>query len=277
MKKLLVSVCIATVTISGAAVADADTPIQDGLVEASIVRHSDNEAIDSYIKAGWKPNGETEQQAAAQDILAGIAAGEFSEEQLQFMQNFSLNNGSTSGEVSMLASVATDAAKGMSEEQITAFNTKHGTEYTSGDELASAIYTYAVDNTDESKFDDQNSRYQELNQNVRQEERQSSPERQELKSAFQEQASNYNGEVQQRVDNSTAMMQATVNARPMVTDGQTAIGAGAGFAGDSEAMAIGVSHAFNENWSASSTVSATSETDNVDSEVSFGAGAQYVF
>ena len=79
-------------------------------------------------------------------------------------------------------------------------------------------------------------------------------------------------------DNALATTQATVNARPMVTDGSTAFGAGVGAAGDSEAISVGVAHSFEDsNWSASATATGTSETTYVESEFSAGAGVQYTF
>ncbi|WP_238382729.1 YadA C-terminal domain-containing protein [Vibrio coralliirubri] len=75
-----------------------------------------------------------------------------------------------------------------------------------------------------------------------------------------------------RIDQTQALNAATVNARPMVVDGQTAFGAGVGYAGSEAALAIGVAHSFEESaWSVSGTVAATSD------DVVLGAGTQYTF
>lgn len=75
-----------------------------------------------------------------------------------------------------------------------------------------------------------------------------------------------------RIDQTQALNAATVNARPMVTNGMTAFGAGVGYAGSEAALAIGVAHSFEDTgWSASGTVAASSD-DSV-----LGAGVQYAF
>ncbi|WP_061016252.1 YadA C-terminal domain-containing protein [Vibrio splendidus] len=75
-----------------------------------------------------------------------------------------------------------------------------------------------------------------------------------------------------RIDQTQALNAATVNARPMVTNGMTAFGAGVGYAGSETALAIGVAHSFEDTgWSASGTVAASSD-DSV-----LGAGVQYAF
>lgn len=75
-----------------------------------------------------------------------------------------------------------------------------------------------------------------------------------------------------RIDQTQALNAATVNARPMVTNGMTAFGAGVGYAGSEAALAIGVAHAFvDTGWSASGTLAASSD------DVVVGAGAQYAF
>jgi len=79
-------------------------------------------------------------------------------------------------------------------------------------------------------------------------------------------------------NNAMASMHAVTNARPMVRAGQTAVGVGTGFSGDSEAIAVGVAHSFGKSgWSGSATFNATSETSTIDSEVSAGAGVQFAF
>ncbi len=75
-----------------------------------------------------------------------------------------------------------------------------------------------------------------------------------------------------RIDQTQALNAATVNARPMVTNGMTAFGAGVGYAGSEAALAIGVAHSFEDTgWSASGTLAASSD------DVVIGAGTQYAF
>lgn len=75
-----------------------------------------------------------------------------------------------------------------------------------------------------------------------------------------------------RIDQTQALNAATVNARPMVTNGMTAFGAGVGYAGSEAALAIGVAHSFvDTGWSASGTLAASSDDAVV------GAGVQYAF
>lgn len=79
-------------------------------------------------------------------------------------------------------------------------------------------------------------------------------------------------------NNAMATTQATVNARPIPGNGGTAFGAGVGFAGDSEAISVGFAQSFRDTgWSASATLTGTSEGSYVESEVSAGAGVQYSF
>ncbi|WP_052319163.1 YadA C-terminal domain-containing protein [Vibrio sinaloensis] len=82
--------------------------------------------------------------------------------------------------------------------------------------------------------------------------------------------------MEDRMDQVGASLHATVNARPMVANGQTAFGAGVGFAGDVEAVAIGVAHSFEgTGWSVSGTVNYASGTKNISSDVMGGAGVQF--
>lgn len=75
-----------------------------------------------------------------------------------------------------------------------------------------------------------------------------------------------------RIDQTQALNAATVNARPMVTNGQTAFGAGVGYAGSEAAISVGVAHSFvDTGWSASGTLAASSD------DVVIGAGTQYAF
>lgn len=79
----------------------------------------------------------------------------------------------------------------------------------------------------------------------------------------------------ERMDSVVASAHAIVNARPVQLGvGNTAVGVGVGYAGDSAAVAVGVAHSFNTQWSASASLNAT--TGN-HSEVSAGAGVHYQF
>ncbi|MCG9629495.1 YadA C-terminal domain-containing protein [Vibrio sp. Isolate30] len=79
----------------------------------------------------------------------------------------------------------------------------------------------------------------------------------------------------EKMDSVMAGVHAVNNARPYLSgEGQTAIGVGVGYAGESGAVALGAAHSFTENWSASATLNVTTGSY---SEVSGGAGVQYVF
>lgn len=79
----------------------------------------------------------------------------------------------------------------------------------------------------------------------------------------------------EKMDGVMAGTHAINNARPFLTGaGQTAVGVGVGYAGDSSAVAIGAAHSVNANWSVSLTVNATTGSE---SEVSGGVGTQYIF
>lgn len=81
-------------------------------------------------------------------------------------------------------------------------------------------------------------------------------------------------ELDERIDGTHASMAAVVNARPFVANGQTAFGAGVGFNGDAQAVAIGVAHSFEDtNWSASATMHTV--TGISQSDFTLGAGVQY--
>lgn len=99
-----------------------------------------------------------------------------------------------------------------------------------------------------------------------------------LDTAFQQQAAetaeNFK-KVNNRIDGTQAMMHAVTNARPYVADGQTAVGVGMGYAGGSEALAVGAAHSFEgTNWSMSTTVNVLTFGGSTD--FSAGVGAQYV-
>ncbi|MBC7001107.1 YadA-like family protein [Photobacterium sp. BZF1] len=93
---------------------------------------------------------------------------------------------------------------------------------------------------------------------------------------FQTQAEQQLRELDDRLDMTNASLHAVTNARPMVASGQTAFGAGVGFAGGAEAVAVGVAHSFEDsNWSASATMNYAN--GDYSNDFSAGAGVQYAF
>ncbi|CAG23813.1 YadA C-terminal domain-containing protein [Photobacterium profundum] len=80
-----------------------------------------------------------------------------------------------------------------------------------------------------------------------------------------------------KMDGVMAGTHAVTNARPFAGNGQTAMGVGTGFAGSAQAVAIGVSHNFQDSaWSMSATTN-VSTGSGVKTDVSGGVGAHYVF
>ncbi|OBU45916.1 hypothetical protein AYY26_15045 [Photobacterium phosphoreum] len=78
-----------------------------------------------------------------------------------------------------------------------------------------------------------------------------------------------------KMDGVMAGVHAVNNARPYLTaEGQTAIGAGVGFAGSNSAVAVGLAHAVSASWSVSATMNVTTGDE---SELSGGFGTQYTF
>ncbi|WP_318494318.1 YadA C-terminal domain-containing protein, partial [Photobacterium leiognathi] len=78
-----------------------------------------------------------------------------------------------------------------------------------------------------------------------------------------------------KMDGVMAGVHAVNNARPYLTaQGQTAIGAGVGFAGSNSAVAVGLAHAVSDNWSVSATMNVTTGDE---SELSGGFGTQFTF
>ncbi|MCJ2376885.1 YadA C-terminal domain-containing protein [Vibrio sp. ZSDZ34] len=97
-----------------------------------------------------------------------------------------------------------------------------------------------------------------------------------LEAAFEQQAHQLN-ELDERMDGVTASMHAITNARPFVQEGEFAMGAGVGFAGSKEAVAVGGAMGLTDNLSASFTVNYESSGTYSRSQVSGGAGLQYTF
>ncbi|WP_283597761.1 YadA C-terminal domain-containing protein [Photobacterium phosphoreum] len=78
-----------------------------------------------------------------------------------------------------------------------------------------------------------------------------------------------------KMDGVMAGVHAVNNARPYLTaEGQTAVGAGVGFAGSNSAVAVGLAHAVSASWSVSATMNVTTGDE---SELSGGFGTQYTF
>lgn len=277
MKKIILA-CIVSSTFGSTAVFAEQEPGNNLKHEASkvtIMRNTENENVANYIEAGMRGNPEDAQEAA-QAIVKDIQSGEISEEQVKAMQTYSLNKGSSSGDVSMLTSVVTDAAKSMDDAEVAAFNEKHGTDFESGQDIANAAYQKGEEAAEGKDFDAPVDAINSNRQEIRQNARQSSPEREDMAQAFADQASNYSGKMEDMANNANAVTHATVNARP-VNDEGFAIGAGAGFAGDSEAISAGMNYGFDNGVSVSGTITATSETETVDTDVSAGAGITYSF
>ncbi|GMQ48585.1 hypothetical protein VB10N_35840 [Vibrio sp. 10N] len=97
-----------------------------------------------------------------------------------------------------------------------------------------------------------------------------------LEAAFEQQAHQLN-ELDERMDGVTASMHAITNARPFVQEGEFAMGAGVGFAGSKEALALGGAMGLTDNLSASFTVNYETSGTYSSSQVSGGAGLQYTF
>ena len=81
----------------------------------------------------------------------------------------------------------------------------------------------------------------------------------------------------EQLDGVRAGMHAITNARPMVNDGEFAIGAGVGFAGSKEAVALGGAYGVNKRFSISGTLHYESSGSYSSSDVSGGIGIQYKF
>ncbi|KLV03750.1 hypothetical protein ABT56_18130 [Photobacterium aquae] len=94
-----------------------------------------------------------------------------------------------------------------------------------------------------------------------------------LETAFEKQVKEHN----EQMDGIRASFHAVTNARPFVTDGEFAIGAGVGFAGSKEALAVGGAYGFNNQWSVSGTFHYENAGTYSSSEVAGGVGVQYKF
>ncbi|MGI9885684.1 YadA-like family protein [Vibrio chagasii] len=79
------------------------------------------------------------------------------------------------------------------------------------------------------------------------------------------------------MDGIRASLHAVTNARPFVTNGEFAIGAGVGFAGSKEALALGGAYGINESLSVSGTFHYETSGKYSSSDVAGGVGLQYSF
>lgn len=102
----------------------------------------------------------------------------------------------------------------------------------------------------------------------------------ELQSNFEAMAAEYNAKFNdhaEQMDGIRASLHAVTNARPFVTNGEFAIGAGVGFAGSKEALALGGAYGINESLSVSGTFHYETSGKYSSSDVAGGVGLQYNF
>nr|WP_245907236.1 YadA-like family protein [Photobacterium sanctipauli] len=101
-----------------------------------------------------------------------------------------------------------------------------------------------------------------------------------LESEFKDFAAQTNqrfDELDEQMDGVRASLHAVTNARPFVTNGEFAVGAGVGFAGSKEALALGGAYGINEQLSVSGTFHYETSGKYSSSEVAGGVGVQYNF
>ena len=84
-------------------------------------------------------------------------------------------------------------------------------------------------------------------------------------------------EHQEQMDGIRASLHAVTNARPFVTNGEFAVGAGVGFAGSKEAIALGGAYGISEQLSVSGTFNYETSGKYSSSDVSGGVGVQFNF
>ena len=102
----------------------------------------------------------------------------------------------------------------------------------------------------------------------------------ELQSNFEAMAAEYNAKFNdhaEQMDGIRASLHAVTNARPFVTNGEFAIGAGVGFAGSKEALALGGAYGINESLSVSGSFHYETSGKYSSSDVAGGVGLQYSF
>ncbi|MGR6841508.1 YadA C-terminal domain-containing protein [Aliivibrio wodanis] len=98
----------------------------------------------------------------------------------------------------------------------------------------------------------------------------------EFKTMAEENNRRFN-EQDDKIDGVRAGLHAVANARPFVTEGEFAIGAGIGFSGSKEALALGGAYGINEKLSVSGTFHYESSGSYSSSDVAGGVGIQYNF
>lgn len=98
----------------------------------------------------------------------------------------------------------------------------------------------------------------------------------EFKAMAEENNRRFN-EQDEKIDGVRAGLHAVANARPFVTSGEFAIGAGVGFSGSKEALALGGAYGINEQLSVSGTFHYESSGSYSSSDVAGGVGIQYSF
>ena len=85
-------------------------------------------------------------------------------------------------------------------------------------------------------------------------------------------------ELDDRMDQVMASSHAITNARPVLANaGEYAVGVGVGFAGSTEAIALGGAYQVNDSWSVSGTMNYATSTSHASSDFSAGVGAHYRF
>nr|VVV04885.1 hypothetical protein AW0309160_02294 [Aliivibrio wodanis] len=84
-------------------------------------------------------------------------------------------------------------------------------------------------------------------------------------------------EQDEKIDGVRAGLHAVANTRPFVTSGEFAIGAGVGFSGSKEALALGGAYGVNEKLSVSGTFHYESSGSYSSSDFADGVGIQYNF
>ncbi|MGF1688127.1 YadA-like family protein [Photobacterium japonica] len=95
--------------------------------------------------------------------------------------------------------------------------------------------------------------------------------------AFADETNRRFAEVDEQMDGIRAGLHAVTNARPFVTSGEFAVGAGIGFAGSKEALAIGGAYGINSQLSVSGTFHYENSGKYSSSDVAGGVGLQYSF
>ncbi|MEZ9875334.1 YadA C-terminal domain-containing protein [Vibrio breoganii] len=284
MKKTILSLVMATSFFATTASAneipnESGSDFKSSAANMVIALNAENDNIADYFKADLKGDSAAKSDAA-QAIMQDIKSGDISEEQVQALASFSPNG---DGTVSTLGYIAKDAVEGMTPEEYTEFQSQHEElDGVTQEQLADGLWAKDKERIAESGTELVNT-VEEVNEvtgttvESRTEARRTQrTESGDIANALQAQSEAMMDEAEDMANNSQAVTHATVNARP-VNDEGFAIGAGVGFAGDSEAVAAGLNYGFENGVAVSGTLSATGETDTLDSEVSAGAGVSYTF